>query len=67
MVAHPSRVHVHLRSGPMKRVPWFLVACFVLAYLGGGFTVGLCAIAVLIYIPLASLRWWAERNHRKSR
>jgi hypothetical protein len=51
----------------MKRVPWFVVACFVLAFLGGGFTVALCAIAVLIYIPLASLHWWAARNHRKSR
>jgi hypothetical protein len=40
-------------------------ACFILAFFGGGFTVALCAIALLIYIPLATLRWYAERDRRE--
>jgi hypothetical protein len=46
----------------MRRAPWFVFAFFILAFLGGGFTVFLCAIALLIYIPMATLRWWSEKN-----
>jgi hypothetical protein len=46
----------------MRRTPWFVFAFFILAFLGGGFTVFLCAIALLIYIPMATLRWWSEKN-----
>ena len=46
----------------MRRIPWFVFACFILAFLGGGFTVALCALALLIYIPLATLRWWGEKG-----
>ena len=28
----------------MRRAPWYVIACFVLAFLGGGLTVVLCAI-----------------------
>lgn len=38
----------------MRRIPWFVFACFILVFLGGGFTVALFAIALLIYIPLAT-------------
>jgi hypothetical protein len=48
----------------LRRVPWYVVACFILAFLGGGFTVALCAIALLIYIPLATIRWFAQNDRR---
>ena len=46
----------------MKRIPWFVIACFVLAFLGGGLTVALCAIALLIYIPWATFRWFGQKG-----
>ena len=50
----------------MRRVPWFVFACFILAFLGGGLTVVLCAIALLIYIPLATLRWWGGKDRGRN-
>jgi hypothetical protein len=50
----------------MRRIPWFVFACFILAFLGGGFTVVLCTVALLIYIPLATLRWWGEKDRGKN-
>ena len=49
----------------MRRIPWFVFACFFLAFLGGGLTVVFCAIALLIYIPLATVHWWGEKNGRQ--
>ena len=46
----------------MRRTPWFVVVCFILAFLGGRFTVALCAIALLVYIPLATIRWWGQKG-----
>jgi hypothetical protein len=46
----------------MRRIPWFVIACSVLAFLGGGLTVVLCAIALLVYIPVATLRWWGQKG-----
>ena len=51
-------------SNIMRRIPWFVFACFILAFLGGGSTVALCAIALFIYIPLATLRWWSSEKNR---
>jgi hypothetical protein len=45
-----------------RRVPWFVVAAFVLAFLAGGLTVALCAIALLVYVPVATIRWWSQKG-----
>lgn len=49
----------------MRPIPWFVFACFILAFLGGGLTVVVCAIALLIHIPLATLRWWDEKGRQQ--
>jgi hypothetical protein len=45
-----------------RRVPWFVVAGFVLAFLGGGLTVALCGIVLLLYVPLATFLWWSQKG-----
>ena len=39
-----------------------MVACFILAFLGGGLTVALCVVALLIYVPVATVRWWGQKS-----
>ena len=46
----------------IRKIPWYVIAAFVLAFLGGGLTVALCAIALLVYISLATLRWWGQKS-----
>jgi hypothetical protein len=45
-----------------RRVPWYVYACVALAFLGGWFTVLLCAIVALIYIPLATFHLFNTKD-----
>jgi hypothetical protein len=50
-----------------EKVPWFVYVCFVLAFLGGWFTVLACLAVFVVLVIVNTVIWFARANQEGRR